>query len=236
MSDVPKRIQQIRIASYNVHRCIGADGRCNPERIAAVLQELDADVVALQEVDSDHWVKGGIDQLAFLAEAVGFEAAAGPTIRNGNSHYGNALLTRLPLRGVRQHDLTVRGREPRCAIAAELDVDGLPLYVVTTHLGLGQRERRAQLRMLAGMMDDESAERLILLGDMNEWIPGALQPLHSRMAPSPRLRTFPARRPLLALDRLWVRPRGSLRDVRVHWSRAAAVASDHLPLVASIIV
>jgi endonuclease/exonuclease/phosphatase family metal-dependent hydrolase len=228
--------RRIRIASYNVHRCIGGDGRCDPARIASVLRELEADVVALQEVDSDHWVRGGIDQLVFLAEAVGFEAAAGPTVSRGSSHYGNALLTRWPLRRVRQHDLTVSGREPRCAIDAEVDVDGALLRVVATHLGLGQRERRRQLRMLAGLMDGDSAERVILLGDMNEWIPGALQPLNARLAPSPRLRTFPARRPLLALDRIWVRPRGALQDARVHWSRAAAAASDHLPLVASLVI
>lgn len=222
------------MASYNIHRCIGADGRCDPDRIAAVLQEIEADVIALQEVDADHWVKGGIDQLDFLAQSTGFEPVPGPTLSSGSGHYGNALLTRLPLKAVRRHDLSVVGREPRGAIDVDLDADGQLLRVVATHLGLRPRERRRQLRALADLMDTEGDVRAVLLGDMNEWIPGALRGLHARLAASPALRTFPARRPLLPLDRIWVHPRESFREIRVHRSLSAAIASDHLPLVASI--
>lgn len=226
--------RQIRVVSYNIHRCIGTDGHCDPHRVAAVLREIEADVIALQEVDADHWVEGGVDQLEFLAEATGFEAVGGPTLRGHRGHYGNALLTRLPLQGVERHDLSVAGREPRGVIDAEVDVHGRRLRVVTTHLGLRPLERRTQLRSLADLMDRRPDDHVVLLGDMNEWMPGALRGLHARLAAAPRLRTFPAYRPVLALDRIWARPRDSIRDVRVHHSRIARIASDHLPLVASI--
>jgi endonuclease/exonuclease/phosphatase family metal-dependent hydrolase len=227
-------IRQIRIASYNIHRCVGIDGRCDPGRVAEVLREIEADVVALQEVDADHWVQGGIDQLEFLAAATGFEAVPGPTLRGHRGHYGNALLTRLPLHTVYRHDLSVVGREPRGVIDVDVEAHGRYLRVVTTHLGLRPLERRTQLRALVGLVDKRESERVVLLGDMNEWMPGALRALHTRLAAAPRLRTFPAYRPMLALDRIWVRPRGSMRDVRVHHSHVARMASDHLPLVASI--
>jgi len=234
MAELASPHREIRIASYNIHRCIGGDGRCDPSRIAAVLREIGADVIALQEVDSEHWGEGGGDQLAVLAAATGYEPVAGPTLKSSGGHYGNAILTRLPLRSVRRHDLSVVGREPRGAIDAELDATAGSLRVVATHLGLRPRERRQQLRALAALVDEGGGWRGVLLGDMNEWVPGALRPLHARLAALPALRTFPARRPLLALDRIWVGPRQSFHSARVHRSPAAVAASDHLPLVASI--
>src|SRR5581483_10937782 len=135
-------------ASYNIHRCIGLDGRHDPERVACVIDELDTDIIGLQEVESRLGGTPDTHQLNFLAEETGFIAVAGSTILRPDSHYGNALLTRHNVREVRSHDLSVPGREPRGILDVDLDVHGHPLRVLVTHLGLGARERRRQTNML----------------------------------------------------------------------------------------
>jgi endonuclease/exonuclease/phosphatase family metal-dependent hydrolase len=224
----------IRLVSYNVHRCVGSDRLCDPGRVASVLREIDADVIALQELDASHWFADGVDQLSVLAEETGFAAVPGITLQSERGHYGNGVLTRLPLLSISQHDLSVPGLEPRGAIELTLDAHGKPLGIINTHLGLRRRERRAQLRALARIIEKADVERVVLLGDLNEWVPGALKLLGGALTATRRLPTFPARRPVLALDRVLARPASCVGSTRVHRSATAMVASDHLPIVASI--
>ena len=137
----------MRLASYNVHRAIGRDGRLDPGRILAVLKEIDADVYALQEVEAHD---GGGDMLQWLAKEIGAEAIAGTTLLRHDGHYGNGLLARCHCI-VRSElvDLSWREREPRGAISADLDFGaGKLLKVVATHLGLRPAERREQVERL----------------------------------------------------------------------------------------
>lgn len=223
--------------SWNVHECVGGDGRRDPVRVAAVLGEVSADVFALQEVHSDAHGGGELDQARFLAEAMRQEAVAGPTLERRGGHYGNLLLTRLRVLSVRRHDLSVRGREPRAALEVLLDGPAGPLRVAVTHLGLRASERAAQARLLVDWLGAAAPdETLVLLGDWNEWLPwrAALGIPRLRFGVFPAPRTFPARRPVLALDRVWVEPRTHLAGLSVHRSALAARASDHLPLVARL--
>jgi len=222
------------VATYNVHRCVGNDGETAPERIAEVLAELRADLVALQEVEADLHLEAGVDQFEFLASATGMRAIAGPTLASGRNRYGNALLTRLELRSVAQIDLSVPGREPRGAIDAIVESAAGPLRVLATHLGLRPTERRAQARKLASHLGNGDEPPVVVLGDLNSVSGSSLTPLRTRMGRLPRRRTYPARRPLLPLDRVWVRPPGLLADLRVHRSPLARAASDHLPLRAEL--
>jgi endonuclease/exonuclease/phosphatase family metal-dependent hydrolase len=228
----------LTIASYNIHSCVGMDGRCDPSRIAAVLREIDADVVGLQEVDARPGPTTDSMQMAYLAGTLGLHAIAGPTIMRDDGHYGNALLTRCPILDVRHVDLTVYRREPRAAIDAELDVGGVPLRVIATHFGLLPGERRVQARrLLAQLGDGESrAAATVLCGDMNEWfaIGRPLRWLHARLGQATGVPTFPSAFPVFALDRLWVQPRTLVREVKAHATAAARIASDHLPIVARI--
>lgn len=226
----------MRVATWNIHACVGTDGRFDPGRTAKVLRELQADVVALQEVE--HQAVEGTDLLDYLADATGMAAVAGPTFRRQSNNYGNALLSRLPIRTVNRVDLSEEGREPRGAIDALLDGKGLRLQVIATHLGLSPLERRRQVRKLLILLEARPAELAILMGDLNEWLLWGrpLRWLRSHFAPTPQARTWPARWPLFALDRIWVEPRGALQDLATHRTPLAVAASDHLPLTAELAV
>lgn len=227
---------RLRVVSYNVHRCVGGDGAHLPDRVASVLRDIDADVVALQEVDSGFETRFGVDQLEFLAQEVGMRAIAGPTLRSADGHYGNALLTKLPIRTVRHVDLSVSRREPRGAIDADIEFNGSTLRVVATHFGLRARERRAQARRLVRHLGTYHRDLTLLLGDFNEWRPigGALGSVERIYGRSHRVRSFPARYPLLALDRIWVHPKRAMGSLYVCDNATACIASDHLPVVAHI--
>jgi endonuclease/exonuclease/phosphatase family metal-dependent hydrolase len=223
-----------RIATYNIHRCIGGDGVKSPQRIADVLRTVDADLVALQEVAYDPEAPGDI--LQFLADATGAQAIAGPTLQEGKGHYGNAVLTRLTPREVNRIDISFRGREPRGAIQLGLVTASSTVSVLATHLGLSVRERRRQIARIAQILEETSADVTILMGDLNEWFPWSrpLYRLKGLFAPLAAPPTFPARRPFFALDRIWVRPQRRLSRLHAFKTPLSCMASDHLPLVADI--
>ncbi|HEY6821369.1 MAG TPA: endonuclease/exonuclease/phosphatase family protein [Burkholderiales bacterium] len=217
----------LRIASYNLHGCVGSDGRRDDERIARVIGELCCDTIGLQEVH-------GLDA---LARATGLQAIAGPQYVWHGRHLGNAILTRRPVLAVRQHDYSWPGGEPRTALDVDLDVGGAPVRVIVTHLGLKPAERRSQVRELLRLVRHTPLrERVLVLGDINEWMPlgRPLRWLHGLFGHSPAERSFPSRFPLFALDRVWVRPRQALLALAAHRSRLAVEASDHLPVKALI--
>jgi len=228
---------RLRVTSYNIHECVGADGRRDPERIAAVLREIDADVIGLQEVDARPGETNASMQMQYLAAALGHHAIAGPTLqRSGGGEYGNALLTRRPVLDVRHVDLTVYRREPRAALDVDLNIDGVAVRVVVTHLGLLPGERRTQVRRLLDRLGDNRTEIVILCGDINEWfaVGRPLRWLHARLGRTGGVPTFPAAFPVFALDRIWVHPRAALATLAAHASPAARHASDHLPMIADI--
>ena len=223
----------LRLATYNIHCGIGRDGRFSERRILQVLREIDADIVALQEVESR---SSGIDMLAWLAKETGYHAVFGSTLMLEDGHYGNGLLARCPIGPVKQLDLTWERREPRNAIVAELDCQGEALRVVATHLGLRPAERRFQVEKLLPLFTERPEDRAVLAGDLNEWFLWGrpLRRLHGHFVPTRALATFPAAFPLLALDRMWAHPGSLLHGIEVHVSAVAREASDHLPLVARL--
>jgi len=229
------------VATYNTHRCIGTDGVRNPDRVAAVLREVGADVVALQEVDHLHAGSPESNQATHIAARLGLRPISGPTVLREDGHYGNALLTRLPVLAVRRHDLSVPGREPRGALDVTLVCGTARLRVVATHFGLRAPERKAQARRVleeivgtggrpGGAPDDHHAT--VLLGDFNVWHVFARSAawLAAHFGPTPRPRTYPSRWPLFRIDRIWVRPATALLSARAHASPLARLASDHLPV------
>lgn len=228
---------RLAVATWNVHRCVGADRRRDPDRVARALRELDCDVVGLQEVDCLAHDERGFDQLTHLArEAGALHFAAGPAFRRRSVTTGNAVLSRHPLASRRWIDLSLPGREPRGALDVTLDVGGSPVRVVCTHLGLRGAERAAQAERLLAALEGGPEALTVLLGDFNEWNPrGASLRLLQAAFASPRpAATFPAAWPVLPLDRVFVRPTGRAVTAATVATALARAASDHLPLRAVI--
>jgi endonuclease/exonuclease/phosphatase family metal-dependent hydrolase len=225
----------LHVASYNVHSWVGRDGRRDAQRAADVIRELGAHVVALQEV---HLLEARRAwPLLELCEEQRYELVEGITLHYRDAPYGNALLTRLPVRSTSQIDLSVRRLEPRGALAVDVAHAGRIARIVATHLGLWGWERRRQVRRLLHWIESIGGERpavTALMGDFNEWLPRAasLRFLAARFGAVPAPRTFPAFLPLVRLDRIWATPRSVVRRVTAHDSRGSRTASDHLPVTA----
>jgi endonuclease/exonuclease/phosphatase family metal-dependent hydrolase len=222
--------------SYNIHQCVGTDGKRDPQRIAAVIHDTKADIIGLQEVDLNPGVKKS-HQLDYLAEATGMRAVAGPTIRRADIVFGNALLTCREIIHVRFHDLTVVRRQPRGVIDAEIVCEGKIIRVLVTHFGLALNERRRQAQSLIKILRQQKASYTLTLviGDINEWRPRgfALYSLDGHMGKAPSRRSFPSFFPVFALDRIWVKPRTALLHVKITNNGLARTASDHLPVLAT---
>jgi endonuclease/exonuclease/phosphatase family metal-dependent hydrolase len=208
-----------------------------PDRIAAVIRELDADIIGLQEVDAQHRADRFLDQWLYLAQATGYHCVPGISLRTHRRAYGNAVLTRQPPETIRLHDISVPGREPRGVIDLDLAFPERKLRLIATHLGLRHGERRDQIdqlmRLVAG---DDDGSATILVGDLNEWLRGShnLRRLGAAFAAGPAPASFPAGRPILALDRISARGAVRIASAAAHRSPLARIASDHLPVRALV--
>ncbi|HSB12745.1 MAG TPA: endonuclease/exonuclease/phosphatase family protein [Blastocatellia bacterium] len=234
---------RIRVVTYNIHRCRGLDRRVRPARIVDVLREMDADIIALQEVVS---LRGGArekDQARFISEEMGMTCAVGGTRIHNGGIYGNVVLTRLPLVESRNYDISVHGREQRGCMRADISANGSGLlHVFNVHLGTAFIERRHQGRKLVNnaiLNNEELSGARILVGDFNEWTRGLTTRLLATHLTSAdirthllRSRTYPGVLPLLHLDHVYFDNSLELEAMTLHKSRTAIVASDHLPLIA----
>jgi endonuclease/exonuclease/phosphatase family metal-dependent hydrolase len=227
-------VDPIRVVTWNVHGFVGADGRRDVERTAAVLCRLGPDIVGLQEVDCRGPCRDGKDRLERLASLAGLQATAGPTLPDGNGLFGNALLTRWPVVKVARHDASVRGREPRGILTAEIVSRSRRLRLIVTHFGLRAVERRVQVRRLLDLVEADLEMPVVVMGDFNEWRGRGwtIACLDANLGATPRVRSFPSRLPVLSLDRIWVRPREILLGLTSEADGSARLASDHLPVTA----
>ena len=229
---------RLSAATYNIHKCVGRDGHHRPERTFAVLRELDADVLGIQEFDSRPRRRRGPITVGAFEEALGDQALAQPTMTAGGGFHGNLLLTRLPILASREIRFGSTGFERRGALLADLEVAGGPVRVVVTHLGLLPGIRRRQAARLVAEMAADDDRPLVLLGDLNEWLPrggclGILGRHFPQMSCEP---TWPAARPLIAYDRVGAGGGAArLEAARVPASPLALEASDHLPLRAEVV-
>jgi endonuclease/exonuclease/phosphatase family metal-dependent hydrolase len=209
----------MRVLTYNIHRGRGLDGQQRLDRIIDVLGEVDADIVALQEVLAPH--------VAPLAEATGMHVVFGQTRVLPQGPYGNVCLTRRPF-------------EPRGCLRADVDGGSRRFHIFNVHLGLRYGERIRQVRMLSGILDPRALQGpRLLLGDFNEWFNGQASRLLRAEFGHPcgrrrGVRTHPSVLPVFPLDRIYHDPPLAVERVVVHRSRLARVASDHLPTYADL--
>lgn len=224
--------RRIRAVSYNVHSCVGVDGVFAPARIADVLVALDADFIALQEVEERNYQGTPVSQ--FLAQALGLGRAGRSIHQRAGIDYGNVLLSRVAPNRSAVHNLAFAQREPRGAIEADFELADKTLRMVTTHFGLSARERRTQLQTILPHLADSDIDLTVLCADFNEWsrYSNTHRVLSKTLGASPSVRTFPSRFAALALDRIYASPLDALVSIRAVTSAGARRASDHLPLVA----
>ncbi|MEQ8356117.1 MAG: endonuclease/exonuclease/phosphatase family protein [Kiloniellaceae bacterium] len=231
-----RRKVSFRLATWNVHYGIGSDRLFDMGRIASVLAAIDADIVGLQEVGWHRRTHHKVDQFAYLREHTGYSVVEGLVRDPLRAQFGNALLTRLPLREPKWIDLKVRGHVPRAALMAEIETAAAPIRVGVAHLGLAawERERQAQRLVDAMTQDDGTPPPSVLLGDFNMVRPRtrASLILSRRFPTCVRLPTYPVRKPILSLDRIYLSADWELTDAAVFRDGLAQQASDHLPLVA----
>jgi endonuclease/exonuclease/phosphatase family metal-dependent hydrolase len=236
----------MRIMSWNVHGMRGRDDRVDPERVALVVEEARPDVAGLQEVGALAGPGALIDPAGTLARLTGLAHAFGLTELRGGYPYGNCILSRFPISSARSYDLSVPGREKRGCLRADLDLGQgqACLHIFNCHLGLDRRERRRQAAQLLSadiLRDAALAYPLVLVGDFNAWSSRSAVPRWIRrqlsdaavVARSPRA-TFPSVFPVVRLDRAYVDTAVRVLGCKVHDSRLARLASDHLPVVVDV--
>ncbi len=232
-----------RIATYNIHKCVGLDRKFSPERIAEVLRETDADIIALQEVLCHSDSRTREHQAEFIAKELDMDFSFGKNRRIEKGLYGNAVLSRLEIKNSENFDITVEKREPRGCLRTEIVLSGgKSLQFFNVHLGTSFFERRRQVyklfteKVLGG--ENRRGNRIVA-GDFNEWTNGLttrlfktnFQAVDSKLHLGKR-KTYPGILPVLHLDHVYYDNNFKLKKARLHRSRKALIASDHLPIVA----
>lgn len=234
-----RRHVDLRIATYNIHRCRGMDRRTMPARVAEVIRELNADVVALQEVIGAGPSGSGQAEEIGAAVGMGWVMHSVRTLRN--HQFGNVVLSRLPIIHHGHYELTWRTCEERACQRADLDLgEGCRLHIYNVHLGTAVLERRYQAARLAAFVHDHRIKGpKIILGDFNEWLKGLATKTLSSLFKSidilehlKRRRTYPGIFPVLHLDHIYYEGDVTVRKMELVRTRKALMASDHLPLVA----
>jgi len=246
----------ITVASYNMHRAIGLDGRRDPHRVLKVLQEIDADVVALQEADKRIGGRGStvphelIDSHG-LYKPVHLGVKHWRPLEKTRRHaekllkvstrnigwHGNAILVKHHVGVIDTATLDLPTLEPRGAVMAELLIGDRALRVVGMHLDLSGLWRKRQMRaILEAIAARPQTMPTVLMGDTNEWrsVAGCLSGLGPEFRVAPTGLSFHARHPVAPLDRIIVHRDLSIEAAGVHMSAAARRASDHLPIWARL--
>jgi endonuclease/exonuclease/phosphatase family metal-dependent hydrolase len=249
-SKVRSTVRQLRVMTYNVHGCLGMDGRISPQRIASVIDRYNPDLVALQELDFGRVRSQRHDQPRLIAEELGMHVSFCPTVVDQDEQYGHALLSHFPMKVIRTEILRSGAQtlhiEPRGALWVKLEVDGFQVHLMNTHFGLRRHERLAQVadlldRNWIGAIGEE--EPLIVCGDFNMF-PGSepyralsrrlrdVQRIIEKFSP---LNTFTTVQPFARIDHIFVSQHFIPTSVVVPRNHLTRVASDHLPLISDLV-
>ena len=227
---------QLTFASYNIHKGVGLDRRRDPERIVAVLRELDADVIALQECDMRFGTRESVLPRALLEDHTPWRHAPVAQRAASLGWHGNALLVRRGMAVTHAARLKLPTLEPRGAVLVDLDIDGTALCVVGMHLDLSGLHRRRQAHAITTALAHRDPCPIIVMGDTNEWRPhaGCLIDFAHKFSIAPTGPSFHSRRPIGRLDRIMVDHTTRIIACSVHHSVLASKASDHLPVWADV--
>jgi endonuclease/exonuclease/phosphatase family metal-dependent hydrolase len=235
--------------TYNVHSCIGMDGKLDAERIARMIARARPDVVALQELDVGRARSHGMHQAQLIAQCLAMEFQFHPALHLEEERYGDAILTHLPHRLVKAGALPGLADkphlEPRGALWVAIDLHGTEVQIINTHLGLNRRERMAQVEALLGsdwLAHEQCHEPVILCGDFNTLpfssvcrrLSGRLKDVQVEAQHHRPKSTFSGRVPTMRIDHIFISSGLEVTGIQVPRSELARLASDHLPLVAEV--
>ncbi|TWU46860.1 endonuclease/exonuclease/phosphatase family protein [Rubripirellula reticaptiva] len=241
----------LRVMTYNTHHCIGMDGKCRPLRIANVISSVDADIIALQEMDVNRQRSGSQDQTAFIAAHLGMSHCFFPVWLSDAEQYGLSIISRFPMSVVQQKVLTDFDhrdkREARGAIWVSIETNAGRVHVLNTHLGLTQKERSKQVDELLSerwLSDLPKKEPVIFAGDLNAGptsqtmkrltkLMHCAQTLAEDHQPQ---KTFASVMPMRRIDHILVSHHFRVERVNVPKTHTAVVASDHLPVCAELVL
>ncbi|NNC68828.1 MAG: oxidoreductase [Gammaproteobacteria bacterium] len=239
----------LRIMTYNVHSCIGMDGKISPERIARVIARYEPDVVALQELDVKKFRTGTVDQAHQIAKLLQMEFHFHPAIHIEEERYGDAILTHLPMKLIKADILPkISGSptlEPRGAIWVQVEVNGTLIQILNTHLDVRPRPRRTQLEAVLGadwLGHADCKGIKIFCGDLNTFPSSTLyrnitdnfkDTAQKSNKGSPQ-GTFFTRFPATRIDYIFVNEQTEVLTTRVPNTELTRLASDHLPLFTDI--
>ena len=242
----PRPKQHVRVMTYNVHRCVGLDGKASPERIARVIARHEPDIIALQELDAGHERTHRVHQAERIAQLLGMSYHFHSVIAVAEEQYGNAILSRYPLRLMRAAQLPQLGNmkylEPRGALWVAVDIGGVALQVINCHLSIWPYERLVQAGELVGaswLSDTLCLPPVVLCGDFNA-MPrtGAYRRIARVLRDAQRAdkkarvhRTWSSRYPVSRIDHVFTSPDIRIEKIAVPRTALDQVASDHLPLM-----
>lgn len=246
--------QRIRVLTVNTHKGFTAfNRRFVLHELREAVRAVSADIVFLQEVLGEatiparhrhgHWPTS---QYEFLADSIWEQYAYGKNAVHRGGHHGNAVLSKFPIVRFENRDVSTSGRERRGLLHCVLDIPGraLQVHAICVHLGLNEAQRRWQVDRLCQQIEEKTPpdSPLIVAGDFNDWRLRAHARLRRRCAGLSEVfveatgsaaRTFPARWPVLKLDRIYVRNATTVRPMMLRprpWSKL----SDHAPLAAEL--
>lgn len=246
---VAAQTDTLRVMTYNVHSCIGMDGKLDAERIARVIARAKPDVVALQELDVGRARTQGMDQAHLIARYLEMEFHFHPSLHLEEERYGDAILTHLPQRLVKAGALPGLADkpqlEPRGALWVAIDLHGTEIQIINTHLGLYPRERLAQADALLGsdwLEHEQCRDPVILCGDFNALPSSSVyRRLCGRLSDAQNVAlhhqpkgTYSSRFPTVRIDHIFISPGLEVTGIKVPASEFARIASDHLPLIAKV--
>ena len=229
----------LKVATYNIHKCVGLDQKRDPARILAVLNEIDADVITLQEADRRFGSRESCLPASLIESETPWHHVQFNIRRGSIGWHGNAILLRRGITVHHAHPLDLPMLEPRGAVEAHCMIEGRNVRIIGVHLDLSGLWRRRQVRAILKHID--AAPRYlptIIMGDFNQWSDrGALSEFafhHHRIIKTPK--SFHSARPVAHLDRIIVSHDIAVEDQGAHASALAQRASDHLPIWAKLVV
>lgn len=228
----------IKVVTYNIHGGIGMDGQQNYSRIGRMLAERNVDIALLQEVDTRCPDRKTEQDIHDLCAGHFSQLVPSPALYTPEGWYGNAVLTRYPVRFSQSIDVSYSNRQPRNIQELIIDTEFGPLHLLNTHKGLKRLERREQIERLSLHIRELKSDNLPLLvgGDFNEWqiFSSRIRNVNRLLRPHGVGATFPTRWPIFKLDRIWSRPAALVKNATVIKTPETRLYSDHFPIEATL--